>query len=158
MSKKVIISIILLLTYFLGFSHNIIPHTHDSKSEVHIAEGEEHHHHHHNKSNHHQKHIDHAQITHGNHFDEDLFDLLVCFLHTADDQSKDCDDHFYIPTEHNRILTNNQKVILLATLVTLSFKTVDVILISELFSIAELKATPPLIINSPLRGPPTFSC
>jgi len=48
MVKKAFISILLLLTYSLGFAHNFVPHNHSNETEEHAInhENEEHHHHH----------------------------------------------------------------------------------------------------------------
>ncbi len=158
MSKRVFISIILLFAYSLGFAHNLIPHTHshETKEEIVVHKESGHPHHHHNNLHQHKKHVDHEHISHGDHFDEGFYDLLICFLHTADNQAKDCDAHYYITTDHNRTLTNKQKIQLLATLVVLYSEPEEVVLFSELYSFSELKIPPPLITNSPLRGPPSF--
>lgn len=147
----------LLLAYSLGFTHNLISHTHIAESENNIVAHDEdghHHHHHHNIQN--NKHVDHEHISHGNHFDEDLYDLLICFLHTADNQAKDCDNEYYIAADHNRVLKSKQQVKLLATLVALYTEPEESVLFSEFYAVAELKIRPPLISSYPLRGPPTF--
>jgi hypothetical protein len=155
MTKRVFISIVLLLAYSLGFAHNFVPHNHDTETTIHDHEGKGHaHHHHHSKK---QAHQDHEHISHGDHFDEGFYDLLICFLHTADNQAKDCDAHYYMTTDHNRTLTKEQNTKLLATLVVLYNEPEEVILHSEFYTLSELKIPPPLITNTPLRGPPTFS-
>lgn len=153
MTKKIFISVILLLVYTIGFSHNLIPHTHDIDTEDEIVVHNEDHHHH---KTHKEKHANHEHISHGDHFDEGFYELLICFLHTAENQSKDCDNHYYIATDHNRIITSKQQVKLLATIVALYNEPEESFLFSEFYAVAELKIRPPLITNSPLRGPPSF--
>ena len=154
MNKKVLISILLLITYSLGFSHNLIPHTHNVESEEHTIahqKGEHHHHYHQNET----RKQGHEYITHGDHYDENIYDLLVCFLHNADEQKEMCSFELYIPSPSNRALANKiEKVKLLAILAALSTEIEQPKIIFSEFTYLKIKSSPSPIENSPLRGPP----
>ena len=155
--KRIIISIILLLTYSLGFAHNFIPHQHDSETETHNhVHDDKHEHHHHNKTN--GLEVDHEHIPHGNHFDEGLYDLLVCFLHETDFHSDDCDNHYLTPTKANSRFSD-RSLQLFAIVNTLFSTTLESEESSTDFIELDItsKYRSPSIENSPLRGPPVLS-
>ena len=104
-----LISILLLLIYSLGFSHNIIPHQHGVEIEIHehSHEKNEHSHHHHNSAK--KIKTEHQHVAHGNHFDESLYDLLICFLHESH-QDDDCVTQYYISAKTNRTNINKLQV------------------------------------------------
>lgn len=156
--KRIIISLLLLLTYSLGFAHNFIPHQHDSETETHDhAHDDKHEHHHHNGIS--KLAVDHEHISHGNHFDEGFYDLLVCFLHDADFHSDDCNNHYFIPTKTNN--TSSERSLQLFAIVNTLFATtleteeasslnfLDAYLTSNYRSLS--------LVDSPLRGPPVLS-
>ena len=152
---------ILLLTYSLGFAHNIIPHSHDSETEHHEEnhehEGHHHHHHHHHHSTSKQLTANHEHITHGNHFDEGLYDLLICFLHEAH-QEDECENQHYIPANTNRIIINKLQVNkLVATLFSITLESEMSELISENQIDSETSYLSPSVEDTPLRGPPSIS-
>jgi len=154
MAKKAFISIVLLLTYSLGFTHNIVPHNHDETVKSHKHEHDDHQHHHHN-SNH--LHEDHEHISHGAHYDEGWYDLLVCFIHEAH-QTEDCKDHNYLVSKTNNIIINKLKA---KKLVTILY---SIVMDTEIFESisncqfdSEIYYLPPLIEDNPLRGPPSIS-
>jgi hypothetical protein len=156
--KKIIISFLLLLTYSLGFAHNFIPHQHNSETETHShAHDDKHEHHHHNKTT--KLELDHEHISHGNHFDEGLYDLLVCFLHDTDFHTDDCNNHYFIPTKTNNTASDRslQLFAIVNTLFATTFESEE----SPSIDFIELDATSkyrsPSIENSPLRGPPVLS-
>ncbi len=147
-----------MLTYSLGFAHNFIPHHHDSETSVHehSHENDEHSHHHHNTKD--QDHQDHEHISHGNHFDEGFYDLLICFLHDADHHEDECDNHYFIPAKNNNSITNqSQQLKLVATLFALPIEFEE----PELTAYLDVNSTVlyrcPSIEDSPLRGPPSIS-
>ena len=82
--KKTILSLVLLLSYSLGFAHNLLPHCSNPDQLSH---------------NHHELHehyngegsseLDHAHITHNNHKDEGLYDFLLCLLSEVDHHTHD---------------------------------------------------------------------
>jgi hypothetical protein len=154
--KRIIISFVLLLTYSLGFAHNIIPHQHDSETQTHKhSHSVEHTHSHHNATNE----LDHEHISHGDHFDEGFYDLLVCFLHETDFKTDDCNIYYMAPTKVN-VASNNQTQQLLAVVSTLSSLVSDSENFpSEIFvdNDSTKEYLSPSIDDSPLRGPPVLS-
>lgn len=154
-TKKIIISIILLLTYSLGFAHNFIPHQHDSQTETHShAHEDDHEHHPHNSV----VDSDHEHISHGDHFDEGLYDLLVCFLHDADFHNDDCNNHYFISTKSNNSLTNkSQQLALVATLLALTIEFDQPRSTTNIVVDQATSYRSPSIADSPLRGPPVLS-
>ena len=115
--KKGIISIILLLTYSLGFAHNFIPHAHNTENETHphSHQNDEHSDHHHNVTK--SLNGDHKHIPHGDHYDKGLYDLIICFLHDANPHQDESKHDFYFPLKTNNKLSSKwQKFQLIATL------------------------------------------
>ena len=158
-AKKIIISLLLLFAYSLGFAHNIIPHQHDAESKEHIVEHDGHHHHNHSHQHKTVKHshTDHQHISHGNHYDEDFYDLLVCFLHKADHQD-DCKDQHFLPANSNRISINKlQANMLVAVLFSVTTETEQSELTSDDQVDTEKTYLSPFIEDIPLRGPPSNS-
>ena len=78
---KLIISIILLLTYSFGFAHNLVPHCNDSGEESHNHAPNHNHHYHADEEE-----IDsaHSDIAHDDHFDEGINDFIT--VQTCDQQ------------------------------------------------------------------------
>ena len=153
--KKLIISLLLLLTYSLGFAHNFIPHQHEDGVEDEITKEKKGHHHHHHaikKSNH-------EHISHGNHYDEGLYDLLVCFLHESDNQEYKCNNHHFVLAKPNRVVINKLQV---NKLVTILYSITTELEQDEKFPDynidSDISYLSPTIENSPHRGPPLFSC
>lgn len=79
-AKKYIASVLMLLIYSVGIAHSSIPHCEQlCDVQLHTEVG-------HSGSNH-----DH-HIQHENHCDEDIFDLVTCFLHSAGHALDHCDE------------------------------------------------------------------
>ena len=153
------ISFLLLLTYTFGFAHNLIPHCQE------LATGQQQ-----NISHHHHKHHDHKSdvkpsskhdhIVHEGHYDENIYDLIVCFLsemeHPADD---DCHVSHYIQTNLNNDLTKQvSKTKIIAILVSVFSFTDQRKSLSEYNSEDAVQYSSPPLGNSPNRGPPSISC
>lgn len=95
---KVIISLLLLLTYSFGFAHTLIPHQEKNDVSINITFQEnEHHHPHHEHRTDENTGKDHKHIQHENHFDESLYDLIACFLCELEYPSNNCEVQHYIP-------------------------------------------------------------
>lgn len=157
--KRLSISIILLLTYSLGFAHNFVPHNHDTEITVHEHSHEESGHSHHHHAAKEQAHQEHKHISHGAHFDEGFYDLLICFLHDADHHEDECDNHYYIPAKANNTSTNNllpQQLV--ATIIALSVEIEPTELTYNIEVNSRINYRSPSIENSPLRGPPAQKC
>ena len=156
--KRIIISLLLLLTYSLGFAHNFIPHQHNAETETYNhAHDDNHEHHHHNEIR--KLAVDHEHISHGNYFDEGFYDLLVCFLHEVDFHSDDCNNHYFIPTKTNNA-SSERSLQLFAIVNTLFATTLETKEASSLdFLHIDLTSNyqSPSLVDSPLRGPPVLS-
>ena len=149
---------LLLLTYSLGFAHNFIPHHHDVDTEVHEITHEKngHHHHHHNTSKHLNSVNEH--ISHEDHYDEDLLDLLLCFLHKAEHHENDCKDQHFLPAKSNTLITNKLYANeLIAVLFSLNTETEKNGSISSFTIDPEVSCLSLLIEDNSLRGPPQYS-
>lgn len=154
--NKVIISLILLLTYSFGFAHNLVPHCTDS--------GEENHNH--SPSHNHHFHFEgeainseHADIAHDDHFDEGINDFITCLVNESETPAEDCSIEHCFTVNFNEFslkdLNKIQTAILFSTVSDLS---VAYKLDSNYFEVVEEIHSTPLIENSPHRGPPIFFC
>jgi len=149
---KIIISLFLLLTYSLGIAHNIIPHQHDGADHQHVSEGhqEDGHHHLSNDSN-----TEHKHIPHGDHFDEDMYELLVCFLHQSESKENDCNKQHYTPAKTYRSLINKDSQLnasLLDNLHRVELKETSL----ETINFTDQAFSLLLSSCSTLRGPPSY--
>ncbi len=159
-TKKIIISIILLLSYSLGFAHNFIPHHHDVDTEAHehVHANDNHNHHHHHGSED-KSHNDHKHISHGDHYDEGLYELIICFLHDANHHEDDCNNHYYISAKSNNSLSSkSQQLKLVATLFALTIEVEQPELTSRFNVNSTTFYQSHSIEDSPLRGPPSQKC
>lgn len=155
-TSKVIISLLLLLTYSLGFAHNLIPHSHEVETENHIAEHDNEGHHHHHKAVEHS-HGEHEHISHGDHFDGGVLDVLLCVLHETNHPEDDCKDEHFLPANSNRIIINKlqtkQLVTILFAIETEAIE-LDLLVSSQ---VVEKSYLSPSVEDTPLRGPPSKS-
>ena len=94
MTKRVIIALILILTYSVGFAHGLIPHCSDDHSTEFHAGTHDHAHHSHTSEDHDVE--DHAHVEHGDHYDEDFFDYLECLLEGVQHHDHSCDVEYYL--------------------------------------------------------------
>jgi hypothetical protein len=154
-----LISALLLLTYSLGFAHNFVPHHHDTETQVHehAHQNEAHEHHHHKSSAH--KHQAHEHISHGDHYDEGFYDLLIRFLHDVEHHDAKCDPLYFVPVKRNTILSQTAlQLTLFNTLLGLTTE-FDKFESRAYFTGGSLFFYPSYSTPySPLRGPPTPEC
>ncbi len=155
---KFCISLFLLLTYTFGFAHNLIPHCQE------LATGEKqnisHHHHEHHK---HKPDVkpsyEHGHIVHEGHFDENIYDLIVCILSELEHPADNCHSSHYILASQNNDLTKQlSKVKIVAVLFSLLNFTNQRKPLSEYSCEVAVQYSYPPLDNSPNRGPPSFSC
>jgi len=154
--KRIIISLLLLLTYSLGFAHNFIPHQHNAETETHNhAHDDKNEHHHHNGIN--KLGVDHEHISHGNHFDDGFYDLLVCFLHDAEFHSDDSNNDYFIPTKTNN--TSSEISLQLFAIVNTLFATTLETKEASSLDFLDIDLTSnyrsPSLVDFHLRGPPS---
>ena len=155
--KRVIISFVLIFSYSLGFAQSLIPHQHDIGDIAHNHSAKKTHHHQHKKA-HDDSHESHTHITHNNHFDEGIYDLLICLMSDFQHGANDC------CTQHTNsnvsnvtiVLTHNEVAKVISTFIAVFAIPED----KEALHFSELKEnvyTSPEINAQSLRGPPTLS-
>ncbi len=153
---KLIISFTLLLTYSFGFAHNLVPHCNDLFEENH-NHAPSHNHHQHQEGE--VIDAEHADISHNDHFDEGVYDFIVCIVQESEALAEDCIVEHCFTVNFNEFSLKDfskiQTAILFSTVLDLS---VAYKLDSNYFEVAEEIHSTPLIENSPHRGPPIFSC
>lgn len=155
---KSVISVFLLLTYSLGFAHNLIPHC----QELAIGEQQNISHHHHEHHQHEpdvklSSELDH--IVHEGHFDENIYDLIACILSELEHPADDCHNSQYVPTKSNNDLTKQlSKVKIVAILFSVLGFTNQSKSPSEYSCEVAVQYSSPPLDNSPNRGPPSISC
>jgi hypothetical protein len=93
LKKRVFISLILILTYTVGFAHNFIPHCTGIHADVSHSGLEHHHTHHthHTHDGHDSTEENHSHVEHGDHFDQGLLDYLICLFEGAQHHGHSCD-------------------------------------------------------------------
>ena len=157
-TKKAFISVLLLLTYSLGFAHNLVPHC----EELTIGEQQSsshHHHEHHQHSSDEENALADQHISHNDHFDLGVYDLIACFLSEMEHPGNDChfENCFLLKTSDDltKQFSKTKIVIILYSVLGLLDQNES---LSEYNSeFAEQYLSPPLG-NSPNRGPPSISC
>lgn len=93
MRNRVVISLLFILTYSLGFAHNFVPHC----SDVHLVDDHselEHNHDHHTHDGQNSIDVDHSHVEHGDHFDEDFLDYLICLFEGNQHHDHSCDTQY----------------------------------------------------------------
>lgn len=144
--KKTIISLLLLLTYSVGFAHNLVPHC-TSTSEV---------------NSHQHVHVspdtDEDFISHGNHYDASLIDLIVCALSETDHPLDNCSMQHYLSPKTNSSVNDINTVQILTVLFTLFNDEIKVEKKATYITQVQTKFTTPLLEHSPHRGPPATFC
>ncbi|MCK5369947.1 MAG: hypothetical protein KAQ62_15410 [Cyclobacteriaceae bacterium] len=153
---KAVISFLLLLTYSFGFAHNLIPHYQELDPHNYISTINHHQHHQHVLEE--KISSDHKHISHDNHFDEGLFDLLVCFFSETEHPLSGCEIQHHLPPETIDVSTKklskgNFVAILFA--IILKAKQSEQNFICKTDSKAIYLS--PLLEDSPYRGPPSIS-
>lgn len=89
MAKRTIISMILILTYTVGFAHNLIPHCTDNHPNAVHLETHNHAHHIHASDDHSAE--GHSHVEHGDHFDDGFLNYLVCLFEGIQHHDSGCD-------------------------------------------------------------------
>ena len=152
------ISLILLLTYSIGFAHDLAPHCPEFATEEKHS-GSHHHHEHHEHLQDVNPDGQHDHILHEKHFDEDVIDLIVCLLSDLEHPANHCHCTHYIPFKSgNDLVKELPKVKFTATLYSiLELPDLGETLSTFGFEVARRYATPQ-IDKSSKRGPPIISC
>ena len=149
------------MTYVIGYTHTLLPHhqeTNADEQNIAIIEDEHHHHDHHQHTPEVDASEDHQHISHENHYDEGLLDLVVCLISEVEHPENDCNLEYYnlVKTKvviQNKLLKARFVAVFIAVL-NLSGQSESS---SEYGAGNNLVYQPPLLLNTPNRGPPTIS-
>lgn len=99
LNGKFIISVFLLLTYFIGWTHELVPHFHHAHTENHahgeIKNSQDNHHHHNHNMEGNTEHVDHV--------DESILDVFLCLISGMEHSTNDCAIHNYFPSSIKRV-------------------------------------------------------
>ncbi len=155
---KQIISVFLLFTYSVGFSHSMIPHCTATETSCHkdVHHHEHHEHHEHNDA---EVHDDSDHVMHNDHFDESFYDLMLCVLSELEHHAGDCGTEACLLA--NRTETSGKAVAktklaaVLVALLQVSFQEPSISTFNA--EVASIYLAPN-IHGSPHRGPPSISC
>ena len=89
--KTILISYFLIFCYTLGFAHSFIPHSDESIEGQHIHDIVHSHNHHHTVT---ENKTSNNSITHQDHFDENVYDYLLCLFSDLEHGESECSmDH-----------------------------------------------------------------
>lgn len=160
--KKLVISLFLLFTYTLGFTHDLIPHSHLGDDALHSTT--EQHYDHHNKNHHDHQHGHHGEmnlehIVHADHMDDGLIEYLMCVLGESHHGTTQNDRCFYTIANVKDILKirrakDSFTTLMFALNADLNDNTLSGIINPEV----KVAYHPPPILRAPNRGPPSSSC
>jgi len=146
---KIVISFFLLLTYSLGFAYNLVPHYSDFGIDNHHAI--QHYHVHASKQD---KNPKHEHITHNNHFDEGIYNYIVCLTNETNGASTGATVEHYFTLNTNEIVLKKINALPVTMLLCAVFKIEAQPEIFNSFNDVERIYLPPFIKESPHRGPP----
>lgn len=152
----------LILTYAVGMSHELIPHCHTAEFGSHddSQHSEQHHEHHDNLHHDTEIEVDHSHSSECVTLTEDWLCYIICLLSELEHPSSDFDVCFYVPNSINKIKDNWLQISLFAVFV-LDSDSGEAITLSDHSGYAEgiipHYASPPLS-GTPHRGPPLHTC
>jgi len=160
-NSKIVISLILLLTYTFGFAHSAIPHVNGGhanlQSQTEAVSDHSHAHHQHHEGE--TSDSNHEHLSHDNHFDADITDYMLCVLNELEHKDANCNVLQYIPIKRsNKNLENLSETAIIALVYSfiINFEAPIKSAFNYSYTVAFFKA--PVLENSPTRGPPTFTC
>jgi hypothetical protein len=160
---KIIISILLMLTYSVGFAHNLVPHCqemgYEFMADKSVQAGHHHHKHHQNKLSENSDSVR-DYISHSNHYDAGIYDLLLCILNEFGHPATDCNMENYIPVKSNDATTINLSKVKLIVEIIIFIPQTDSQSKSSIVSGTDVSAIyfSPQLKTFSLRGPPLFTC
>ncbi|MBL4745076.1 MAG: hypothetical protein JKY08_01785 [Flavobacteriaceae bacterium] len=159
--NKLIISLLLLLTYAFGFAHSAIPHVDGGHANLQLQTETilTHSHAHHQHATGETSEDNHEHLSHDNHYDTNITDYLLCVLNEMEHKDSNCNVLQYIPLKRsNKNLENLSKTAVIALVYSFFiYLEQPVESVSYYSNNAPLFKSPPLL-NSPNRGPPSFTC
>ena len=151
--NKALLSCLLVLTYSIGFTHNLVPHCSGEVEHVDVSTESVHHHDHHEHNQNDAS--DHEHIVHKNHLDLNYLDLVLCLLEDVEQDASHCgQEHCFVL--YSKILSLKDLPSTQLTYILCSFiQSTDVIDLQSQYDlgICYCYQSPP-IEKSPHRGPP----
>lgn len=159
---KTVISVLLLSVYVLGFGHSLTPHCQTNCDNHFVAEKTHVHDHHEHGSD---EVNGHDHVIHGDHFDNNWIDLLVCLLSDVEHNNSGCHAPHFIQADNrvekkswSKTIDDNQNELVAKGDLPISFEL-------RLVKTSIKSNAPPHVDysflhfeDSPLRGPPFYSC
>lgn len=150
--SKIVISLILLLTYSFGFAHNLVPHCNDSGEENHNHTPS---HNHHQHAEGEELDSDHSDITHNDHFDEGITDFITCLVNESESPEEECSvEHCFTFSINNFSLKDISKIQTTIVLFAVFQPIVQDESIAYSSTDVEINYLSPPLEDSPHRGPP----
>jgi len=154
--KRAIISFVLILSYSLSFAQSLVPHCSDLNSLEHSHDLERAHQHQH-KAQHDDSNENHSHITHNNHFDEGVYDLLICLMSDSEHGASDCcNQQLPSVSRVSIVLFQNDLAKAVSTFIavfSLSISSEK----DDYFDLIETIYRSPQVNALSLRGPPIYS-
>jgi len=156
------VAFLLFLSYLIGFSHYLIPHCENAHETDTVHDSQQngiHLHQHHIEEGLVDKDQEHDHFQHSDHFDEGIYDFLVCFLSEVEHPDTESGLDSFIVESSGHPLSNTYK----DQLLSLAFYAE----IKQYMFIPEIESkdsfTPdiypsPHLLFSPNKGPPYFTC
>ncbi|MBL1280527.1 MAG: hypothetical protein COA33_009655 [Fluviicola sp.] len=153
--KRVIISFLLIFSYSFGFAHSLIPHCDNLLNGNHIHNTAEKHKHQHNSSLE-ENHENHSHVSHGNHFDEGVYDLLMCLFSDLDHGDSECSMQHTATSEPSITYDSQEFAKVFSTFIAL-FAIVENKEEITISKVSDAIYASPEINALSLRGPPVIS-
>ncbi len=150
--KNIILAYFLILSYTLSFAHSLIPHSEGLIDGQHIHDLSHEHNHSHSKVHSHST-DDH--VIHADHFDENIYDYLICIFSDLEHGESECSIEHEAPTQEV-----NVSFLFVAVFYAVSnYHTIDDVLEQEKKERRVIQKTfysPPQQNAYSLRGPPSL--
>lgn len=157
-------SVLFLSIYLLVFGYGLTPHCQTNCDNYTVVE-KTHNHDHHEHGSDEIKEFEHDHLNHGDHFDKNWIDLLVCLLSDIEHHSSGCHSPHFIQTDNlndkkacSKVKDDNKNEVVAKCNLPMSFELI-------LVKTSVKSNTPPHVDcsflyfeDSPLRGPPFYSC
>ena len=158
------ISITLLFAYVLGFGHSLTPHCEINCDGLEESKHEHDHDHHQHDAD--EKMVEeHDHVDHGDHFDEDWMDYLVCLFSDIEHHGSGCHSPHLVTQENvqwNKTVDKSADQSNISDFAVF----IDYVLIGQKIATTSNRVNgPPIrfefqehLSSFPLRGPPIYSC
>lgn len=151
--KQSILAFFFLALYSLGFGHGVVPHCDNRDDQI-----ENHHHHEHHEHNNEEP-VDDGHVVHDDHFDEGIYDYIICLVSDLEHNDSDCNMHHCTKVNlRDTSIKQSSKAKLLAVVSVLFNVEIFVKPTMVYGETASACISPPFLKNVSHRGPPIISC